>query len=144
VSSDLLIVFERAHLLRVGAWGVASMLAGTMLLALGAWRGRRSPLLFHFGLQTAAWGAIDLAIAVAGVRGLTLRDYAAATRLDRVLWLNVGLDVGYVAVGATLALAGWLLGRRLGPVGAGIGIVVQGAALLALDAVVLARLGSTL
>ena len=29
-----------------------------------------------------------------------LPDYAAATRFDRVLWLNLGLDVGYVAVGA--------------------------------------------
>ena len=58
--------------------------------------------------------------------------------------MNLGLDAGYVAVGVTLALTGWLLGRRLAPVGAGIGIVVQGIALIALDALVLAQTGSGL
>jgi hypothetical protein len=41
--------------------------------------------------------------------------------------------VGYVAVGVTLALTGWVVGRRLGAVGAGAGVVVQGAALFLLD-----------
>jgi hypothetical protein len=36
-------------------------------------------------------------------------------------------------VGVSLAITGWKLGRRLGLVGAGIGVVVQGAALLLLD-----------
>jgi hypothetical protein len=62
-----------------------------------------------------------------------MRDADGAARLDRLLWLNTGLDVGYVAVGLTLAIAGWSLGRRLGAVGAGLGVVVQGMALLALD-----------
>ena len=70
-------------------------------------------------------------------RGLMLRDYAAATRLDRMLWLNLGLDAGYIGIGATLAIAGWTLGRRAAPVGAGIGILVQGCALLALDLLLL-------
>jgi hypothetical protein len=54
-------------------------------------------------------------------------------RLDRFVWLNIGLDAGYVAVGATLALLGWRFGRRLGLVGAGIGVIVQGLALTVLD-----------
>jgi hypothetical protein len=39
-----------------------------------------------------------------------------------------------VAVGATLAIAGWRLGRRPGAVGAGVAIIVQGIALLVFDA----------
>lgn len=140
--SDTLLVAERSHLLRLIAWGAGSVLAGTLLLVVllvaarraGSAGGEASPLLLHFAVQTAAWGAIDLAIAAAAWRGLAMRDVDGATKLDRLLWLNAGLDVGYVAVGVTLAVAGCLLGRRLGAVGAGIGVVVQGAALLLLDA----------
>lgn len=142
--SDTFLAIERGHLVRVGAWGSACVLAGTLLLALLALRRRRSPLVFHFALQTAAWGAIDLALAAVGYGRLAPRDYGGATRFDRLLWLNLGLDVGYVAVGATLALTGWLLGRRLAPVGAGLGVMLQGAALIALDALVLTQLGSSL
>ncbi|MBC7841243.1 MAG: hypothetical protein H7099_02990 [Gemmatimonadaceae bacterium] len=62
-----------------------------------------------------------------------MRDYDGVTRLDRFLWLNCGLDVGYVAVGVTLAVCGWRLARSRGLVGAGIGIGIQGIALLLLD-----------
>ena len=77
-----------------------------------------------------------LAVGASGLRSLQLRDLGAATRLDRFLWLNLGLDTGYVAVGAAIALSAWLLGRRYGGVGAGVAIVVQGLAL----AVITARL----
>ena len=136
--SDTLLAAERAHLVRLLAWGAASVVAGTALLAvvLVARRGTPggSPLLTNFAVQCAAWGAIDLAIAGFAWRGLALRDAAGATKLDRLLWLNTGLDVGYVAVGVALAVVGWQLGRRLGLVGAGLGVVVQGLALLILDA----------
>lgn len=142
--SDTLQAIERAHLLRVGAWGAASVLVGTLLLALVAARRGRAPLLFQFALQTAAWGAVDVALAAWGLRALAPRDYAAATRLDRLLWLNAGLDVGYVAAGVTLATAAWTLGRRMGGVGAGLGVILQGVALLLLDVLALAQTGSTL
>lgn len=132
--SDTLLVAERAHLLRLLAWGAVSVLAGSAIAALLAARRARSPLLTHFAIQTGAWGAIDLLLAGLAWRGLAMRDVAGATRLDRLLWLDTGLDIGCVAVGVTLAIAGWTLGRRLGVVGAGIGVVVQGIALLALDA----------
>ena len=135
--SDSLLVAERAHLLRLLAWGAGSVLAGTaLLLVVTLRRGTPggAPLLTNFAIQCAAWGTIDLAIAAVAWRGLAERDLAAATKLDRLLWLNMGLDVGYVAVGITLAVIGWLLGRRLGLVGAGLGVVVQGLALVALDA----------
>jgi hypothetical protein len=89
----------------------------------------------------AAWGAVDLLLVLATWRGLEYRDLAGFTRLDRFLWLNVGLDVGYAAVGVTLAITGWRLGRRLGLVGAGLGVVVQGLALLVLDAYLIGILG---
>jgi hypothetical protein len=131
--SDTLLLAERAHLNRILVWGAASVIVGTLLLAFVTARRVGSPLLLHFAVQTAAWGAIDLVIALVARRGLALRDVSGATRLDRFVWFNNGLDVGYVAVGLTLAIVGWQLGRRLGLVGAGVGIVVQGLALLVLD-----------
>lgn len=138
--SDTLLLAERAHLNRILVWGAASVIVGTLLLAFVTARRVGTPLLLHFAVQTAAWGAIDLVIALVARRGLALRDVSGATRLDRFVWFNNGLDVGYVAVGLTLAIVGWQLGRRLGLVGAGVGIVVQGLALLVLDAYLIAVL----
>ena len=109
------------------------MLVGSALLALLRVRGIRSSLLEHFGIQTALWGAIDLALALLGLNGLELRDLAGATRLDRFLWLNVGLDAGYVMVGLTLLVLGWRAPRRPGLLGAGLAVIVQGSALALLD-----------
>ena len=131
--SDTLFALERTHLLRLAAWGAASVLVGTALVALLAARRIKSPLLQHFAIQLAAWGAIDLLFVAAGWRGLAMRDLAGATQLDRMLWMNVGLSAGYVAVGVTLAACAWIFGRRLGGVGAGLGVIVQGLALLVLD-----------
>ena len=129
--ADALYAAEVGHLRRLIVWGACSVLAGTLLLLVVL--RRRSPLLTHFAIQTAAWGAVDLAIAALAWQGLGYRDLDGFTRLDRVLWLNLGLNVGYVGVGLTLALTGWLTARRLGLVGAGMGVVVQGLALLVLD-----------
>ena len=133
--ADALLAAERAHLHQLALWGGASCALGALLL-LTAGRPRRSPLVFHFAAQSVAWGAVILAVGAAELRTLQLRDLASATRLDRFLWLNLGLDTGYVAVGVTIALCAWLLGRRYGGVGAGVAIVVQGMAL----AVIAARL----
>ncbi|HEU4722481.1 MAG TPA: hypothetical protein VFS59_14070 [Gemmatimonadaceae bacterium] len=131
--ADTLLAHERAHLLRLVGWGAASLLLGSALLALLRLRGHRSSLLDHFGIQSALWGAIDLGIALVGLQRLELRDLAGATRLDRFLWLNVGLDVGYAMVGITLLLIGARVLRRPGLVGAGLAVIVQGSALLLLD-----------
>lgn len=140
--ADALLALERTHLLRLTLWGGASVLVGTLLLALLALRKQSSPLLQHFAIQTAAWGAVDLAIAAWARTGLALRDLDGATRLVNILWLNVGLDVGYAGVGLTLALAAWRLGPRWGAVGAGIGVIVQGLALALLDLVLLAEIAA--
>jgi hypothetical protein len=138
--ADTLLAAERAHLLRLLAWSAASLLAGTAILAWLRVGSRRSSLLKHFGIQAAVWGAVSAAIGLVLSAGLMTRDLAGATRLDRLLWLNIGLDVGYVLVGATLIIVGWKLGRRFGLVGAGLGVVVQGCALGLLDLVLAAQI----
>ena len=133
--ADALLGAERAHLQQLLLWGAASGALGLLLLVTIG-RPRRSPLVFHFAAQSVAWGAVILVVAGSGLRSLALRDLGSATRLDRLVWLNLGLETGYVAVGATIALSAWLLGRRYGGVGAGLAIVVQGLGL----AVITARL----
>ena len=133
--ADTLLVAERAHLLRLALWGAASLLVGTALVAMIRMGRTQSPLLKHFGIQTAVWGAIELTAGLLLLRSLALRDLSGATRLDRMLWMNIGLDVGYVLVGMTLVVIGWRAVRRLGLVGAGIAIVLQGAALAVSDLV---------
>ena len=127
--ADTLLAAERAHVLRLLLWGGGSTLVGTALLAWLHIGRRRSALLEQFGLQTAAWGAAELVFAGISRISLTPRDLAGATRLDRLLWLELGLDVGYLLVGLTLVASGWALGRRLGVVGAGLAVAVQGMAL---------------
>lgn len=133
--ADTLLAAERAHLIRLSVWGGASLLVGSALLGLLRMRGHRSSLLDHFGIQTAAWGALILDLALAGLQHLELRDLAGATRLDRFLWLNIGLDTGYVMVGVTLLVLGWRMKQRLGLVGAGLAVMMQGSALALMDLV---------
>lgn len=131
--SDTLLTLERAHLLRLLAWGGTSVVAGTGLLAALVVRRTDSVLLRSFAIQTSLWGLVNLAIAALGLFGTPERDLGSAVRLDRMLWFSMGLDIGLVLVGITLAGTGWIVGRRLGAVGAGIGLLVQGAGLLVLD-----------
>jgi hypothetical protein len=127
--ADTLLAAESAHVVRLLVWGAGSILVGTALVAWLHMGQRRSALLEQFGIQTAGWGAAELAFGAMTHSSLAARDLAAATRLDRLLWLNIGLDAGYTLVGVTLLVAGWLLGRRMGLVGAGLAVVIQGAAL---------------
>lgn len=137
--ADTLLVAERAHLHILLAWGGAGVALG-LLLVITVGRPGRSPLLLHFGAQCVAWGVVESMYAFVALRSLALRDLGGATRLDRLLWLNLGLDAGYVAVGAAVALSGWLLGRRFGALGAGAAVAVQGLALFLLHATVLLQL----
>ena len=131
--ADTLLVAERAHLLRLALWGAACLLVGTGLVAMLRIRQPRSALLKHFGIQTAIWGAVELGVALSLLRSLALRDLSAATRLDRMLWMNIGLDAGYALVGITLVAIGCRAVRRLGLIGAGVAIILQGAALAMID-----------
>jgi hypothetical protein len=109
----------------LGRWAVASVVVGAALSVDPRTRG--------FGRQTAAWGAVDAAIALVGARRQAAGRTTAPARLRRVLLVNAGLDVGYVAAGTWLA-------RRTRWRGDGAAVVVQGAFLLWLDATAARRL----
>jgi hypothetical protein len=138
--ADTLEAAERAHLLRLVAWGGASLLVGTTLIVFLRVGRQRSSLLDQFGIQNAAWGTVEVLVAGLGLRSLSIRDLASATRLDRLVWFSIGLEAGAVLVGITLMLAGWRVARRPGLVGAGLGVIVQGAALAVLDLVLAAQI----
>ena len=138
--ADTLQVAEHAHLLRLLAWSAASVLAGTALLAWMRAAERASPLLKHFAIQAVAWGAVNAMLVAGLISSVGPRDVASATRLDRILWMSIGLDSGFVLVGVTLVAVGWQMGRRSGLVGAGMGVIVQGGALALLDLILAARI----
>ncbi len=131
--------FQDALTRRLLLWSALSIAAGAALLVFGDafWRG--------FGLQAVVWGAIDAAIAIFGRRsaerrlaryartgGMTAEtETREAAGLRRLLWINTGLDVLYVA-------GGLLLANTLGQTdefarGNGWGIVVQGGFLFLFD-----------
>jgi hypothetical protein len=138
--ADTLQGAERAHLLRLLLWAAASILAGTAVLAWLRVRGHQSDLLKHFAIQATLWGAVVGLISVWQLPHLGPRDIASATRLDRLLWLKVGLDVGAVVVGITIGAIGLRVGRQMKLVGAGMGVIVQGCALALLDLVLAAQI----
>jgi hypothetical protein len=129
---DALYRLEHLDILRLLVWGAASVLAGTAVLVTLVVGRARSALLSGFGALTVAWGVTELGVAAWRWRVLAPRDLSGAVALDRLVWFITGIDLGIIAVGATLAVAGWRLGRRLEPTGAGMATVVQGAALFAL------------
>jgi hypothetical protein len=131
--SDTLLAAERSHLIRVIFWAVTSATLGTALLLVITVRRVVAPILQWFATQALVWGLVELIVVVTSWRSLGMRDVSGATRLDRFTWLHIGLDVGIVGIGLTLAVAAWFHGRRLGVVGAGLGVVVQGLGLLLLN-----------
>lgn len=132
---------EAGHLWRVGAWGAANVAAGTALLLASDADGRRA-----FGVQSTAWGVINVGIAAVGLAtggeapaGGLADALAAEGRLGDILWINMGLNAGYVAVGTTLYAVGARAGVDRPEVwrGHGAAVIVQGLGLLALDGIAL-------
>lgn len=132
---------QRAHLWRVAGWGGASLLTGAGLIVgtdgatRPGWRG--------FGIQAAAWGAINLGIVAwafgAGIDApaATLAGgLAAEDAYGNILLVNIGLNVGYILTGGALAIvAGHGLNHGAAVRGHGLGVVVQGIGLLVLDGI---------
>ena len=133
--ADTLLAAERAHVMRVLVWALTCVLARTAVLAVLAVRRRSSPLLRAVAIQTSGGRVLEAKAAIVALVRLVPRDLSAAAQLDHHLWFETGLDVGCMAMGLMLVLAtyGFTRGRRLGGIGAGLGIIVQGAVLLALD-----------
>jgi hypothetical protein len=130
----------RAHLWRNLIWGGASAIGGTAL-ALASDRDEH-PTRWAFGVQTAVWGGIDVGIGVVGLALLagppTERSAAEVISRERLfhdaLLVNMGLDVGYIGVGATLlVLAERGVENRAELRGHGAAIVIQGSALLGFE-----------
>jgi len=127
---------------QLGAWAALSLVSAAALAwAARAWPEPPAITLGAVALQFAVWGAIDGAIAALGARDRRRRlargeaaDAAATAafgaRLRRLLRLNAGLDVGYLAVGVALVL----LWRTPAGLGHGLGVLVQGGFLLLFDA----------
>jgi hypothetical protein len=133
VWSDTFLHAEQQHLLRLLLWAALSVLAATTIAALIGLRRVRSALLSHFALQMALWGIVIGAIAALEWHGLRLRDLSGAARAERLLWMNIGFDVGFVGMGSVLGVCGRILVRNSAAVGAGVGILVQGLGLLLID-----------
>ena len=123
--ADTLLSAEQAFLLRFLIWGAASTAVGLGILAIEVLRRGRSPLLEHFGIQIALWGALAVIMALLWGWRTDLRDYTAAARLVRVVHVLMALDAGLIGAGAALAARGWRQ-RRSGRVGAGAGMLTQG------------------
>lgn len=132
---------KREHLWRVAVWGGANVALGVGLLAGGS--RDRTPRRFGFGVQAAAWGAINL-----GIVGFSLLSgdpappatlaeaLAAENAWSDLLLVNLGLNVGYMGVGTALAIAaGRGLSRPDEVRGHAYGVIVQGAGLFVLDGV---------
>jgi hypothetical protein len=131
-------VYQRRALTPLLRWGIGSSLlgAGLLLVPRPFWR--------QFGLQAVSWGVIDVLLAMFGRRqalvraeqfaGGTLDESDAereAANFERMLLINAGLDVGYIAAGGlTAAVFAGHPDRR----GLGMGILVQGLFLLLFDA----------
>ena len=117
------------------AWGVGSIVGGAGLAT-----SRRQDLR-QIGLQAIVWGAIDAALALSGRRGarnsLHLDPSSErrsgtqeAARFQRIVAINAGLDLLYIAGGLRLAQTARHNASRYGT---GVGIALQGAFLLIYD-----------
>ncbi len=118
----------RDHLKRLAIWSGISVLGGIKLIGLFA----TMDVVRAAGFMTAGWAGVNLIIAALGWNGKPPQSRA---QFREFLWLNQGLNAGYVGVGLTLALAG------SGPsvIGSGWAVVPQGLALLVLDGLLLRR-----
>jgi len=142
--ADLTVALEEAkrdHLWRVAIWGGANVALGVGLLASGS--RESTPRRFGFGVQSTAWGAINLGIVGASLLAgdpelpTTLAGALSAENgWSDLLLVNLGLNVGYMGVGTALAVAaGRGLGRPEEVRGHAYGVIVQGAGLFILDGV---------
>ena len=106
------------HLVRLLVAAGLSVVSGLVIVGVRPpWR--------SFGTMTAAWGAIDAVLSLAGLRGGPPQP-----GLLPFIAFNEGLDAGYVGVGLAMVL---LAGGRERIKGFGLAVAIQGALLLLLD-----------
>jgi hypothetical protein len=126
---------QRGLMTTLGGWSAGSMLTGGAMLVAS-----ESTAVRWAGAQNVVWGAIDGAIALyalhendslAGATKTAEEWRRERERVSRNFWVNVGLDVLYVAAGTALVA----FGRNERAIGSGQGVLVQGAFLLVFDTV---------
>jgi len=117
---------------RLLVWSFINLVGGVLLQKAS------SPFWRAFGQQSIGWGAINAALAVLGRWNLRRKAARSASiekmqrdvrNLQRILWINTGLDVLYIAGGWKLAHSR----RKAKARGHGWGIVLQGAFLFFFD-----------
>ena len=133
---------ERNHLWRVAAWGVSNVAGGLSLRAASDQSDTQA-----FGFQSAAWGAVNVGIAAAGLLGSRdqpatwRRAVDAERRYHDILLANLGLNVGYASVGTAMVVAStYDVDQSAEWRGHGSALILQGAGLFVLDTI--AWLGS--
>lgn len=134
---------QRAHLWRVMAWGGANAIGGTGLFLEAD--SRRDPTCHGFGVQSAAWGLVNIGIATVGLladRGNTAGKKAKTLVAERnyhdILLLNMGLNVAYSSVGTAMVVASYQgVDSARAWRGHGAALIVQGTGLLVLDGIAL-------
>lgn len=135
--SEQTFILLHQHLIRLGVWALFSIVFGVVILLAK----RQNLAAQHFSMQFIVWGLIDGIIVLFGLRDNSRPDLVAAIKLREFLWLNEGLDVGYVAVGITLIIVGrWSKVNSASLIGAGLGVMIQGFLLLLLDGLLLWQL----
>jgi len=135
--SEQTFILLHQHLIRLGIWALFSIVFGVVILLAK----RQNLAAQHFSVQFIVWGLIDGIIVLFGLRDNSRPDLVAAIKLREFLWLNEGLDVGYVAVGITLIIVGrWSKVNSASLIGAGLGVMIQGFLLLLLDGLLLWQL----
>lgn len=121
---------QRSLFITLGGWAGAN-------IATGSWQAfsaRSSEVQRYMGYQALGWGAVNGTIAGIGAlmahrqRSHPKNWRRERQRIRRLLWINVGLDVGYIGAGALLASQSD--GRLRGT---GYGIMLQGGGLLVID-----------
>lgn len=110
------------------AWSLISMGAATAGLNIV-----HSPRWKAFWFMTSMWGLIDGAIVLYAL----LTDPIEMPTLQKILWINAGLDLVYISSGI------WLLTRQHDRLkGFGQAILIQGIFLLCVDVSFATRIGS--
>ncbi len=147
LEAEARVASGRRHLWRNLVWGGTNLVGGSALSLLSD--RSEHPTRWAFGIQSAAWGAIDVGIAGVGLwilsgapAGRTRAELIDKERLYHdALLFNMGLDVAYMAAGTAIVVAS---ARGVNNAdewrGHGSAIIVQGAALLTFE--VIAWLGT--
>ena len=128
------------HLWRVAAWGGANALGGLALVWASSRSGQSTR--WHFGAMSAGWGMVNVGIAAGGLLASgpppsELNALLAAERqFHDILLFNLGLNVAYSAVGATMLGASYYGIENVGRWrGFGTSLILQGLGLLVLDGI---------